>query len=293
MVKRFSLTILSVLGFASAAFGQIDGGVFPGPVDSAAVISALGYTPVNKAGDTMLGDLKFTDASFDIGKSGATRPRDGFFSRNFQIGTSLAIGGATVGTNALAVTGTSLLTGLSNITGAANAGEVVIGGTGATTGVSLSNSGTNTLTLLRGDKSSGAVLVVGSLVSPGVASASRSQIGLNGVDGNAVLQNAAGTGFGLLQLGGTTSSFPAWKRSSATLAARLADDSADAQSTAKSVLGVTLTVATLPTASSNQGALAFVSDATLTAITGLGLAVTGGGSNKVTVYSDGSNWIIL
>lgn len=38
--------------------------------------------------------------------------------------------------------------------------------------------------------------------------------------------NAAGTSFGRLQLGGTTASFPALKRSAATLQSRLADDSA-------------------------------------------------------------------
>lgn len=31
-------------------------------------------------------DLLFVDATYDIGKSGATRPRDGFFSRNFTAG---------------------------------------------------------------------------------------------------------------------------------------------------------------------------------------------------------------
>mgnify|MGYP001594517098 CR=1 FL=1 len=54
------------------------------------------------------------------------------------------------------------------------------------------------------------------------------------------------------------------------------------------------TVATLPSASlSGQGALAIVSDATLTTITGLGLAPTGGGANIVPVYSDGTNWLML
>lgn len=48
-------------------------------------------------------------------------------------------------------------------------------------------------------------------------------------DGNVTLLNNAQTSFGLLQLGGTTSSFPAWKRSSAILQARLADDSDFAQ----------------------------------------------------------------
>lgn len=52
------------------------------------------------------------------------------------------------------------------------------------------------------------------------------------------------------------------------------------------------TVATLP-ASPPDGALAFITDATLTAITGLGLAPTGGGSNKAIVYGDGGGWIML
>jgi hypothetical protein len=48
------------------------------------------------------------------------------------------------------------------------------------------------------------------------------------VDGNFVLSNNAATDFGLLQLGGTTSSFPALKRDGSALAVRLADDSAAA-----------------------------------------------------------------
>lgn len=55
-------------------------------LNSASIVSGLGYTPVNKAGDTMTGDLLFTDNLYDIGKSGATRPRDGFFSRNLYAG---------------------------------------------------------------------------------------------------------------------------------------------------------------------------------------------------------------
>ena len=45
-------------------------------------------------------------------------------------------------------------------------------------------------------------------------------------DGNIVLYNASKNNFSLLQLGGTTSSFPAIKRSSANLQVRLADDTA-------------------------------------------------------------------
>jgi hypothetical protein len=38
-------------------------------------------------------DLKFTDATYDIGKSAATRPRDGFFSRNVTVGGILTTAG--------------------------------------------------------------------------------------------------------------------------------------------------------------------------------------------------------
>lgn len=53
------------------------------------------------------------------------------------------------------------------------------------------------------------------------------------------------------------------------------------------------TVATLPAAATaGAGATAFVTDANTTIILGLGLAVVGGGANKVPVYSDGTNWLI-
>lgn len=54
-------------------------------------------------------------------------------------------------------------------------------------------------------------------------------------DGTIRLSNAGQTDFSLLQFGGTTSSFPALKRSSTSLAVRLADDSADAPLTASNV----------------------------------------------------------
>lgn len=59
------------------------------------------------------------------------------------------------------------------------------------------------------------------------------------------------------------------------------------------VLTGVFTVATLPSAATvGQGSRAFVSDANATIILGLGTTVAGGGSNKVPVYSDGTNWII-
>lgn len=52
------------------------------------------------------------------------------------------------------------------------------------------------------------------------------------------------------------------------------------------------TVASLPSASTvGMGTRGFVTDASTTLLLGLGTTVTGGGSNKVPVYSDGTNWI--
>jgi hypothetical protein len=46
-----------------------------------------------------------------------------------------------------------------------------------------------------------------------------------GADGNILLSNTAGSSFGILKLGGTTSSFPAIKRNLAVIDFKLADDS--------------------------------------------------------------------
>lgn len=55
-------------------------------------------------GAAITSDLIFTDATYDIGKSGATRPRDGFFSRNMVAGGTLAVTGAATLSSTLGVT---------------------------------------------------------------------------------------------------------------------------------------------------------------------------------------------
>ena len=55
---------------------------------------AAAYLPL--VGGTLTGDLKFIDATYDIGKSGATRPRDGFFSRNLTVGGTLSTASLTL-----------------------------------------------------------------------------------------------------------------------------------------------------------------------------------------------------
>lgn len=48
--------------------------------------------------------------------------------------------------------------------------------------------------------------------------------------------------------------------------------------------------ANLPSVTSNEGGLAYVTDATATTRHS---TVAGGGANKVVVYSNGTNWIIM
>jgi hypothetical protein len=61
---------------------------FTGATYDALKIGALTATSA-----TLAGDLLFTDATYDIGKSGATRPRDVFLSRNLTIGGTTSFGG--------------------------------------------------------------------------------------------------------------------------------------------------------------------------------------------------------
>jgi len=60
-------------------------------LSSYATTTAVANTYLPLAGGTLVGDLKFTDATYDIGKSGATRPRDGWFSRKLNIGSGISL----------------------------------------------------------------------------------------------------------------------------------------------------------------------------------------------------------
>lgn len=68
--------------------------------------STLATRALDKTGDTMTGDLKFTDATYDIGKTGATRPRDLFISRNAVVGGTLGVTGvATLAASTISLRG--------------------------------------------------------------------------------------------------------------------------------------------------------------------------------------------
>lgn len=172
--------------------------------------------------------------------------------------TSLAVGGATIGTHGLAVTGTANISGATTIGGSLilgtngsiapqsdgvwallnNAGSAFsrlqFGGT-TSSFPAIKRSGT-TLAIRAADESGDAPLTastitaLGGNVTCGNGDAhrwsSRCQM-FSPADGTIRLINNAGNGFTQLNFGGDTSSFPAWKRSGTGLIARLADDSAD------------------------------------------------------------------
>ena len=83
--------------------------------------------------------------------------------------------------------------------------------------------GAANLLTLNGGITAGGPITAGA--SSRIGWAGVSQIYGGGTNGNIVLSNAAATDFGLLQFGGTTSSFPALKRSGTGIQVRLADDS--------------------------------------------------------------------
>jgi hypothetical protein len=81
----------------------------------------------NMAGLVMTGDLLFTDATYDIGKLAATRPRDGFFSRNLAIGGTLTLNGGVI--NLSSFIGTSTMLGGStghSLRNAANSADNIL-----------------------------------------------------------------------------------------------------------------------------------------------------------------------
>lgn len=111
-------------------------------------------------------------------------------------------------------------------------------------------------------------------------------------NGNLMIQNFTGTTFGLLMLGGSTSSFPAIKRSSATIAIRLADDSADAALTASSLSGTAAVTAfsgtAIPAGGTAGSGLLVSSTANYGVFFGSGAPTLSAAKGSLYLRSDGS-----
>lgn len=110
-------------------------------------------------------------------------------------------------------------------------------------------------------------------------------------DGVVTWLNAAGTAFSRHNFGGTTSSFPALRRSNANLQVRLADDSGFTKLTALSLQDSTVAVTSLQTCNAgNIGATQSVNDA-LTPV--WGSTVANGGAAFAKVVCNGSAWTVM
>jgi len=163
---------------------------------------------------TVTSDLLFTDATYDIGKSGATRPRDGFFSRNMAVGGTLGVTGLITATGGVSgaltgnvtgnVTGdvTGDLTGnvTGNVTGNLT-GDVTGNISGNVTGGTISGTtGTFTSTI---STSGGYVTVAGNPSAGTISSNGNGQIG--GLTGNGLYMYGKGSTYDLALANANTS----------------------------------------------------------------------------------------
>lgn len=303
-------TTTGTIGAGSNGFGTLQIGaasygssglmaVRGGSDNFVAVRGAAGYAWENGGNNPASGTLdlwltRIAAANLRLGNASSATP----VANTLTIGESSRSG---TDTNVAGANGTIQSgQGTGNATGAAlvfQTPTAVASGSGAqtyTTRLTLSSGGaafTQNITAF-----SGSMFIGNTAGASGYIFNNNGGLYAGGADGVFELLNNAGTSFGRLQFGGTTSSFPAIKRNGTAINIRLADDSGDAPITASTVTAsgvvvlASFTVAGLPAAI--QGGTAFVTDSTLGFSAGLGLTVVGGGSNKVPVYSDGSTWII-
>jgi hypothetical protein len=179
--------------------------------------------------------LADTDNTYDIGASGANRPRY-IYVANFVNAANyvLASNGFYLGTGgshgALIGSSDGVWRMINSATTSFN--RLQFGGTSSSF-PAIKRNGAGIDIRLADDSGYAAVnasafTATGSVIAgAGSALAITSKFTIySNADGTAALTNAATTDFNRLQFGGTTSSFPALKRSSAALEVRLADDSA-------------------------------------------------------------------
>lgn len=254
-----------------------------------ALLTSIAAMPL--AGGTFTGNVLFTDNTYTIGAAGATRPSAVHVGTGgvTSAGDIIASGSSQRYVRAYATDGVKNVACYHNSTNgivSTSSGNVI-----------LSPAGTTCITAKSNAEAEFASHVLLTTENRGVYFGSRGQVDFR-ASGWCRLTDYATTGFSGLNLGPETASFPAIKRSGTTVAFRLGNDSADApiscdSITASGIVSVgTYTVATLPAAGSNAYKMANVSDSNAAASGNYGATVAGGGSNKVRVFSDGTNWVI-
>ena len=159
-------------------------------------------------------DLLFVDATYDIGKSGASRPRDLFQSRNATIGGTLGVTGATtlsstLASGALTVTGNETVSGTLGVTGATSLSSATVSSTLGVTGAATLSS---TLAV------TGATTLTGGLNTPltvpnggtGVATRTAYGVIVGGTTSTGAEQTIVPGTSGYLLTSGGASAVPTW-----------------------------------------------------------------------------------
>lgn len=262
---------MAILGDSNATTTGYNIG-YVGRAEGGAVNAAVaGFAQINKNSATNIGVV-------GSGLNGGTSPVQigGFFSLNQT--TVPSVSAALIADNG-SQTDAIFLARDNGSTVFTIADGGIITATGTMNGKDYNSTGTN-----------GVLVANSSFNGPGYYFNNSNNAGITSPgSGIIALQNYAGTDFNRLQFGGTTSSFPAIKRSSALLQARLADDSAYAAFEANTLRTATAyTVGTLPAGSA--GMRAYVTDQ-LTACAATGVALTGGGAIVCPAFYNGSAWV--
>lgn len=187
--------------------------------------------------------LAATDNTYDIGQSGATRPRNAYVGTDVVIGGILNFSGSPrirLASNGDIVAPSNGVWTFRDDSGA-SFGRLQFGGTSSSF-PSIKRNGAG-LDVRLADDSGYAAITAGTGSFNGLVTGtsdfragsanyfywqSRAQMS-SPADGQILLQNLAATDFSRLMFGGATSSFPALKRSSTALETKLADDSAYAE----------------------------------------------------------------
>jgi len=235
--------------------------------------------------------LTGADGTYDIGASGANRPRSLYTSANIHSGGDINLANALVysfGAGSQIISVTNGLFRMCNNDGS-DFTRVQLGGT-TSAFPAIKRNGTG-LDFRLADDSAYANIAAADVVSNNnMRTAGAYYYGNytrtgSAVDGNISMINSDGTTFSLLQLGNPTASFPALKRDTVGIMFVRADDSQGTWSKD----GI-MTIASLPTAASaGNGAHLFVTDALTPAF---GVTVASGGAVRVPVYSNGTDWIV-
>lgn len=246
MMRRFLLALCATFAIAGGAHAQSlmpSSGCkasIPCQAGSVAIggatigTDALAVTGVSRFGGNA---LFATDNTNDIGASGATRPANGYFGTKVVSGTPSTPAAALASVGAL-VANQSVVVEYSAASSPTSGAQLRLY---ENDGAALANGDRIGLVFFGGSTTTSALNVSASISAfttqnwTAANNGTRLTFGTTNTNTSTITERLAIEPTGLLTFGGTTSSFPALKRTTTSLGVRLADDSADAPFTAAAV----------------------------------------------------------